>query len=226
MAKSDIAKRPKRKARDTIHTLARAGISSIPIIGGPANELLSLVIIPSLEKRRVEWIESIAETLKGLEEKVNGFRIENLGTNEDFISIITHASQIAIRNHQKEKLEALRNAVLNTTLPNAPEANLQLMFLSFVDSLTPLHIRVLKLLYDKKSIPDYESREEFFKQIKQDLVNRGLVSSYSGLSLAQILRSSEQPLTNLGEQFLKFITSPIDTTNDGSSADLKQQSKP
>jgi hypothetical protein len=122
-----------------------------------------------------------------------------------------HASQVAIRNHQKEKLEALRNAVLNAALSNAPDEDLQLMFLIFVDSLTPLHIKALKLIYDKKpltGLSGFESHHDFYEQIKQDLMNRGLVPRYSGMSLNQIFEAKAHDITKLGEQFLKFITAP------------------
>jgi hypothetical protein len=50
-----------------------------------------------------------------------------------------HASQAALRNSQKEKLTALRNAVLNAALPNPPEESIQQMFVNFIDSLTVWH---------------------------------------------------------------------------------------
>ena len=49
---------------------------------------------------------------------------------------MTYATQIAIRNHQRKKLEALRNAVLNSALVNASEEDIQLMFLNFIEYLT------------------------------------------------------------------------------------------
>src|SRR4030042_1026429 len=127
----------KKTSGDITHAVAKAGISGIPIIGGPAAEIFSLIIVPPLSKRRDRWIESIAEDLKKLEEKVSGFKIEELSENDAFITAVTHSSQVAIRNHHDEKFEALRNAVLNAALPNAPEEDLQLMFLEFVDTLTP-----------------------------------------------------------------------------------------
>lgn len=78
MPESHVIKRPKRKARDVVHTLVKAGIAGVPCLGGPANELLSLVITPSLDRRREEWIDSIGKGLKALQVKVEGFKIENL----------------------------------------------------------------------------------------------------------------------------------------------------
>jgi len=102
-------------------------------------------------------MESIAEGLKALEAEIEGFKMENLCDNEAFVSALVHASRVAIRNHQEEKLEALRNAVLNAALPNAPEESSELMFLDFVDSFTPWHIKVLARL-DKSEIVREEER--------------------------------------------------------------------
>lgn len=235
MAKLDIAKRPKRKARDIAHTLAKAGLSALPAVGGPATELFSLVVTPSLQKRRDKWIESIAEGLKYLEEKVEGFKIENLRDNESFISTVMYASRIAIRNHQKEKLEALKNAVLNAATPNAPEEDLQLMFLNFVDSFTPWHIRILSFFNNGERIavgvkdkiegdtrrvwfaletlfPELEMFKDFFDQVVIDLHARGLSLLESVDNHARIYTAAagkKELTTPLGKMFLKFINSPI-----------------
>jgi len=74
-----------------------------------------------------------------------------------------HASQVAIRNHQSGKLEALRNAVLDSALSNEPEEDMQLMFLNFVDVLTLSHLRMLKLYFDS------EPREEIYNSIQGDI---------------------------------------------------------
>ena len=52
MAKSDITKRPKKKAGDVAHASVKAGLSFLP----PAAELFSFVVTPSLEKRRFDLL--------------------------------------------------------------------------------------------------------------------------------------------------------------------------
>ena len=140
--------RPESEKRDVAHTLIKAGISFIPGIGGAATELFSMIIAPPLEKRRNQWLDDIAERLKSLEGVVDGFRVEDLSQNETFITVVMHATQVAIRNHQQEKLEALRNAVLNAARPDALEDDRQLMFLNFIDELTPWHLKVLHFFDD------------------------------------------------------------------------------
>lgn len=149
--KKSAKSRPKAGKDDVAHTIARAGLSMIPVVGGAAKELFTAIVTPPLVKRRDEWIESIGRKLNELEERVQGFRIENLSQNEVFITTVTYATTIAVRSHQEEKIEALRNAVLNSALPSAPNEDLQYMFLDFVDILLPWHMKFLKFLDDTHS---------------------------------------------------------------------------
>jgi single-stranded DNA-specific DHH superfamily exonuclease len=229
----DIIRKPKAETGDVIHTLTKAGLSAIPVIGGPAAEIFSAVIVPPLTKRRDEWIESIADGLIELEENFEGFKIENLSRNDMFITTVMYATQVAIRNHQKEKLEALRNAVLNSALPNAPEEDLQLTFLNLIDTFTSWHLRILKFFDNPQewsqkrgikfreylsvslagilgdAFPEIKGKREFYDQIAKDLYMRGLmkIDNIHIQSTSNIIYDSFT--TSLGKQFLQFIESPI-----------------
>ena len=98
-------------------------------MGGAAKELFNTVIAPPLAKRQVEWMESIANRLEELEKQVEGFKIDSLSTNENFISTVFYATTLNIRNHQEEKIKALENAVLNVALETNIEEDLQHIFL-------------------------------------------------------------------------------------------------
>lgn len=230
----DELEKPKKRAGDVIHAIAKAGISAIPIAGAPAAEIFALVVAPPLERRRDEWIESIGDGLKELAQKVEGFKFEDLAKNEAFITTVTHASQAAVRNHQKEKLEALRNAVLNAALPNPPEQDLQLMFLTYVDTITTWHLMILKFLDNPKewgtkhgitypnwsmggvsaalehAFPDLHGKRETYDVFIRDLYSRGLIttdSMHTTISGGSILASRT---TAMGKQFLTFISSPLE----------------
>jgi hypothetical protein len=75
---------------------------------------------------------------------------EELRENDGFITTVFEASQIASRNHEKEKLDALRNAVVNSGLPTAPVDPLKQMFLTWVDRFTVWHLRILAVLDNPK----------------------------------------------------------------------------
>ena len=85
-------KLPKATAGDAAHTIAKAGLSAIPVIGGPAAELFSTVIIPPLTRRREAWLQSLADGLEALEKKVDGFSVQSLANNEEFVTMVVEAS--------------------------------------------------------------------------------------------------------------------------------------
>ena len=223
--------RPEPEKWDAVYTLVKAVIAGVPVIGGTATELVS-IIAPPLEKRRNQWLDDIAERLKSLEE-VDGFRVEDLSQNETFITVVMHATQAAIRNHQQEKLEALRNAVLNAAMPEAPEDDRQLMFLNFIDELTPWHLRVLHFFDDPKiwgsrhniSYPNWHGgspanllestfeelseRRDFYDQVVRDLHYRGLMSIDSLHTRMTVPGMFTSRTTEMAKGFLAFITSPI-----------------
>jgi hypothetical protein len=225
---------PKKSTGDIAHAAVKAAISAIPIAGAPAAEIFALVVTPPLEKRRDEWIESIGEGLKELAQKVDGFKLGDLAKNEAFITTVTHASQAAIRNHQNEKLEALRNVVLNAALPNPPEQDMQLVFLAYVDTLTTWHLTILKFLDDPKewgmkhgitypewpmgsintaleyAFPELRGKRETNDVFIRDLYSRGLITTdslHTTISGVGILASRT---TAMGKQFLAFISSPLE----------------
>ncbi|MBZ5668115.1 MAG: hypothetical protein LAO04_00065 [Acidobacteriia bacterium] len=225
---------PKPGGGDIAHTVVKAGLSAIPIVGGPAAELFSALLAPPLAKRRDNWVRSIAEGLEELEEKVSGFTVDSLRENEAFVTAVMHASQAAVRNHHQEKLEALRNAVLNVASGNAPDEDLQLMFLNFIDTLTPWHLRILRFLQGpaayraakgmtstnqavgsparviEHTFPELRGQRAFYDQIVSDLFSRGLMNSEPSGLHAMMTASGvlAKRTTPMGDAFLAFVSSP------------------
>jgi hypothetical protein len=235
MDNSNIRDDLKPTGADAAHTVAKASLSSIPVIGGAAAEIFSAVFAPPLNKRRDKWLISIFDGLKRLEEEIKGFKIEELSKNDKFITVAMQASQAAIRNHQAEKLEALRNAVLNAALPNPVEEDIQLMFLHFVDELTPWHLRVLRLFDDPRAwglkqgitypeshllgssskvlehaFPELVGRRAFYDQLARDLFSRGLMKTDSLHTTITAQGMFASLTTDMGKQFINFVKAPVE----------------
>ncbi len=94
----------------------KAGLSAIPLVGNVIAGELGLLLTPPLTRRRDNFFEDAVRRLRDLEKRVDGFRFEDLANDERFISAMVQATQAALRTHQQEKLDALRNAVLNVAL--------------------------------------------------------------------------------------------------------------
>src|SRR5437868_3543474 len=101
---------PKKVFGDHVHLAVRTLLSAIPTLGGPALELFNALIGPPLVERRNRWLNDLADRIYALENE-NRLKLEDLATNEQFISTIMNATAAAVRNHQQEKIEALQNAV-------------------------------------------------------------------------------------------------------------------
>lgn len=225
---SKIIKKPEKTNLDHWHTLGRASLSAMPIIGGPVVELFNELIIPPISKRRDKWIIAIANKLIELEKKVNKFKIDNLKGNDIFVTTVLNATQIAIRNHQREKIHALKNIVYNTALANKPDEDKILVFLNYIDSFTTWHIKLLTFFNDPErygiehniDYPDWSSggvsnvleytfpevEREFYDLIVKDLFSRGLISTdniHATMTKSGMFASRT---SHPGDEFIDFIS--------------------
>lgn len=223
---------PEPNWQDRGHAIARAGLGSIPVVGAAATELFQLVVTPSLEKRRVEWMNSVAEALLKLEEK-GKTRLADLAPDAAFIDTVLQASQAALRNSQEEKRKALLNAVLNAALPNPPDESRRQMFIEWIDSLTVWHLRIFLLLADPpkwfkdnnkpvpeyyitsslsdliaKAFPELGSQRDLYDQIAKDLYSRSLIGTNNFHVAMSASGALERHATGLGKEFFGFITDP------------------
>jgi hypothetical protein len=234
MNRDDLEKQLKPTKSDVGHAITKGALSTIPIVGGSAAEIFSLILEAPISKRRDEFLISIYEELQSLSEKVEEFNIEELVENEIFITSLTHAVPVAVKNHQIEKITALKNVVLNSALPNAPDEDKQLMFLDFIDSFTSWHLKILLLFDDPEDyasqndinfpnwssgqlsgvvrhvFPELSGKSDFYTQIFKDLYNHGLLNT-SGDSFNTIMTGHgmlSPRTTELGSEFLNFIIDP------------------
>jgi hypothetical protein len=223
---------PKSGGSDIGYAVAKAGLGSIPVAGAAAAELLGLIVTPPLEKRRTQWMEEVGDALRQLESKM-GVVIEKLRDNEQFVDAAIEATQIALRTSNAEKKEALRNALLNSALPNPPEETVQKMFFSFIDTLAVWHIKLLGLFDNpphfieryhlqfkvsmgsmsqllETAFPELRGRRNLYDLIWKDLYSRGLVNTdglHTTMTGGGIVA---QRTTELGKGFIAFIKNPIE----------------
>ena len=127
----DITSIPEKRPEDVVHAVAKLVVDAIPGINSIGGKALEALIAPSLCRRKDEWVQSIAFRLVELEME-GRLRVEDVVNDGRFVSAVMHALQSAMKTHQDEKLEALRNAVLHTALQTAPDDDLTHIFLNLV----------------------------------------------------------------------------------------------
>ena len=160
--------------------------------------------------------------------------IESLSQNDQFVDVAIEATYIALKTSAQEKREALKNAVLNTALPNPPEESLQNMFLSFIESLTVLHLRLLELFNNPEEyiakhngqfgnismgsmsqliesvFPELKGRRDLYDLIWKDLFSKALVTINGLHTMMTANGVMTKRTTHIGELFLKFIKDPVE----------------
>ena len=221
-----IPETPRTQAGDIAHVIAKAGLSSVPVVGSAAAELFTLLVQPPLERRRAAWMTAVGEKLLQLERA--GVSLESLRDNERFVSLVMHASQIAMRTHSSLKLEALRSAISSAATGSEVHETLNHVHLNLVDELTSLHIRILTVLNSpplppqdetttipeilQAQIPELRGNQMLMHQLNRDLYNRGLLRTplhpRDKLSRSDL---SHPRTTKFGEGFLKFIEQDAET---------------
>ena len=213
---------------DFIHTTVKAWLSAIPIVWWPAVELFSAIIGAPLEKRRDDWIGKIAHDLEELSEQVDEL-IPHLQESEEFISILLNATQIALKTHHEEKIEALRNMVIWFAKNPSTDDDTILTFMQLIDKLSPSHLRTLKFINNpsgymtekwltirwfgsiweamRYAIPEIAINRAFQEKIIIDLDNENLTNSVSR-SLNTMMTSAgtlTSRTTEMWKEFLRYI---------------------
>ena len=226
-------KPPQKSVGDATHAVAKVGLGFIPIAGAASSELLTAIVSPPLQRRRNQWMEEVGEALRQLEEKM-GVVLESLKEEDQFIDISLEASRIAIKTSYQEKREALKNAILNSALPDPPEESLQNMFLAFIDTLTIWHLKLIELFDDppayiernnvylgnisigsmshivENAFPELSGRKDFYDLIWKDLYSRSLVNTDDLHTMMSGSGIVAKRTTEIGKLFLEFIKSPIE----------------
>lgn len=218
---------------DAAHEISKAVISVIPVAHGPLVALFENIFTAPLNKRKQQWFEELADVITEIQETLYDVTPEQLSKNEIFITAAIQASQIAIRNHKEEKIEALRNALFNCVQPSAPDEDKQQMFLRLIDDLTPWHLRLLGLLNNpvrwmakngiknpgwslggvstviEHCLPDLRGAMDFVDQLVRDLQTGGLVHQGSFLNVTMTGGGMLASHTSeMGKEFISFISRP------------------
>ena len=217
----------KKKAKDIAYALAKAGIGSIPLAGAAAAEIFGLIIMPPLEKRRNEWMNSIGNRLLELE-AAQKLDFKTLRENEIFIDIVLQTTQLALKTSEREKLKIYQNIIFNSAKGDMPDLSETQFFLRLIDSYTSWHIKLLVFFYNPEgwfinnnkkapnfggriifsiileAYPELENKKEFCSVIMDEMSRIGLHHSPS-----RIMESSHSidiiTITDFGKRFLNFI---------------------
>lgn len=160
---------PEKDIKDYAHGAVKAALNLIPDVGRSLSVIFETVFSSPLDKRKEAWFKQLAQTVEELSKEVDGFSLESLSNNEEFISFYLQASNIALRTHNKEKLKALNSSVKNCILLKDISESKKMIFLRIIDEMTPFHFQVFDFL---SNYPDYLNNYNQHHSVLQKQVTR------------------------------------------------------
>ncbi len=217
----------KSTAREVTEAAIVGGVGAVPVAGSPLAAAFALALGWSYNRRMTAWLEDLAEAVDELQQQGTA-TLEDLVDDDVFLDAVALATRAAQATHQQEKLEALRNAVLHSVGPDAPDVDEQARFFRYVADFTPSHLRLLLFLddpgtfYDAAGVarPDvymggrsylldqlaeFSAGRDWYDMLHSDLTASGLTNGtlhavQTGASLWQSATSA------LGKRFLAFVS--------------------
>jgi hypothetical protein len=217
---------------DVLLILGKAVLNFVPLAGGPAAELLDLLRLPAA-KRQYAYLGGLAVRLRQLESEKR-LSIEDVVQSDAFVSATLRGIDAARRTAEQEKIDALRNGVLNVALGQSVDESLTQLFLDWIDRFTVQHLRLLRAVDDPPvwskthsivyapratgpvsdflpmAFPDLAARQDFLDLMWTDLFQSGLLIFPAA---DMHYRSSDHGMwpsctTDIGKAFLRFIEDP------------------
>jgi hypothetical protein len=210
----------------------KGAISAVPFVGGLIAEVGNLYLNP-LEKRKQQWMAEVGQAIDDIRRQ-HSLLPESLQSDERFISFLYQATILALKNHQRQKITALRNAIVSVAKPDQVSEDIAFQFLRYIDELSTTHFSMLACL-DKhagqfarmktleRAYREFQSylgatiERAPFRSFLHDLDARFLIrigdlqdfSEYASReSFLLVDKAEKRPLevTILGRSFLSFIS--------------------
>lgn len=216
---------------EVARTAIDAATSIVPGGGYAVGKLVERFVSAPLQKRRDEWFERVGEGLRDLQERLGGFDPSKLEENDDFLSAVYEATQAAMKTAKDEKLEALRNGILNIASGMRLEDILRSAFFGYIDRFSPAHLRVLHLISNpsaspemreaakdtyagaqintlRAALPESEIDEPALKRILADFQREGLAHTDGMRAMSTQGSLLSKRTTDAGDAFLRFVSKP------------------
>jgi hypothetical protein len=176
------------------------------LIGSALAEFFNFAVVDPSQERRDDFLRETMQRLLALQQSHDHLSAEALRENEAFQATMLQAACLATSTASLEKRTLLQNAVLNSAIGEIDE-NVRQIFLEMIESMTQMHVVLLKFLDDPKASPAAVASAK--SMMMGDLYRFGLTTrdSFGGTQSggdSMLNRAT----TKIGRGFLNFIEKP------------------
>ncbi len=204
----------------------------VPVVGSPIAVAFAVAMGWTFNKRMTIWLDDLAVAVDELQQQAEApLTFEDLATDEGFVDAVVNATRAAQATHQQEKLDALRNGVLNSIGTSDSALDEQARFFRLVEEFSTAHLTLLTFLNDpggwfdqrgiekpnihagaratllEAAIPEFAGRRDWYDLLAGDLSSARLIDAnlHATMTGPGAWSSCLRPL---GVRFLEFVTDP------------------
>lgn len=225
---------PTQDTKDKAISVVTKILESLPYRIGTATSLAQVFFTTPFEKRQHQWFTHLFEVVAELQR--DSITAEKLLNDDETMDVFIQATSIATKTIQRDKIEALKNAILHSAQGNAPEFALQQIFLNHVDRFTEWHIKILKFssnprqwfvergmtppdrgmggiglclrTYLEAAYDELKLKKDIINVVVTELYNADLITVNKGVldEVRTVNETLASKTTSLGEKLINFIS--------------------
>jgi len=229
--------------RDVIEVAVSGALNLVPGVGGWLSNGVQKVFAQQEQQRLNDWLAEFAAVVNRLIEQVEGLTIEALAGSADFYDLAVRAARSASASSAEGKHRALQNALYNSGVGASIEADMQAVFLRYVDELTVSHLRLLRFFANPGAMVSVEDQRRLnssmvssvqagveaafpewhgqagalMQTFASDLTTRALLPQIPFNSMTTGSGGLQPRITPLGVQFLDYLSGPFDAVGSATS---------
>ncbi|MFN0148233.1 MAG: hypothetical protein ACKVT1_17165 [Dehalococcoidia bacterium] len=147
-------------------------------------------------------MESVSARLSAVEANGTGLPLAALGASPAFVTLLVTATQAALRTHHEEKLNALRNILVNSASRPDIDSDIRERCIALVDQLAPSQLRMLRSYRDRLSPYGDMVRPHTFDPVENRTVDKGnlaeLQQLWKDLERFGLVERDPPPTSNTG----------------------------
>ncbi len=146
MTKKEVVPRKLEEtpSSDHIKNFLKATVSAFPVVGGPLSSLMNDYLPTKKRERFLLFVEGLEENLEEFREELN----KEIIISEEFGYLFEQTIKSVLENYHEEKLKSLMALLVNSLKQSEYKADKTEYYLKKIETLTPLHLSMLRFLYD------------------------------------------------------------------------------
>jgi len=165
--------KPSEKKSDLIREFVEEAVSTFIPGGGFAVKIIQKISVPKMEQRQERWETEVTDAINKLYSILGESELTKRAQEEDFLSILLQAYPIMMKNHQADKINYIKNAIINSVIDNENIFDLKTSMFILIDELSIIHFYLLFFYKENLSrLNSYEHLYEGFENTYPNLINK------------------------------------------------------